>query len=300
MSYLEQKYDSTLVRISSNDRKEDLKHESSETFSANLEVPYMIHGCQVLTAHIPNTFYNISKGTFHFTVTYYNSVNGLYTHTVIQGSIAKGQYSDTELLDAFYTAADGILQTEAMINPWVPRLNRAETKIMDITHKTRITFDLPIYIAHQPYGNSLTVEISELDEESNEVLHHLGWRDNINSVNTSEGDYSLVAITPSVGRLEFTSPYSLDLTGRRIIDVYCPELAATAPGDPPIIAEVPMTQEWGDICFYQAPHDFAFLNEYSNPRYISEISLSLRDETGRLLDIGNHDWSILIKIFYSR
>jgi len=300
MSYLDQKYDSTLIRVSSNDRKEDLKHESSESFSANIGVPYMIHGCQVLTAHIPNTFYNISEGTFHFTVTHYSVPFNIHTHVVIQGSIAKGQYSDTELLDAFYTAADTILLTESVNHSWMPRLNRTETKIMDITHKTRITFDSPSSFVNEAAGNSVTIEISKFDDIDNEVLHHLGWRDNINSVNTAAGDYSLVVLAPGLGSLEFTSPYSLDLTGRRIIDVYCPELAATAPGDPPIIAEVPMTQEWGDICFYQAPHDFAFLNEYSNPRYISEISLSLRDEKGRLLDIGNHDWSVLVKIFYSR
>lgn len=300
MSYLDEKYDSTLVRISSSDRKEVLQHESSESFSADLEVPYIIHGCQVVTANIPNTFYNISKGTFHFNITYTDVGLGSSLTEVIQGTIGKGQYSDTELLDAFYVAADGILQTKTLSYPWIPRLNRTNMKILSNSHKTQIAFDIPAYFAGLPIGNTLQIEISDLTPEINEVLHHLGWRDNINSVNTANGDYILTATAPSLGSLEFISPYSLDLTGRRIIDVYCPELASTAPGDPPIVVEVPMTEEWGDVCYYHAPHDFAFLNEYSNPRYISEISLSLRDENGALLDIGNHDWSILVKIFYSR
>lgn len=298
MAYLDKKYDCTLVRISSSDRKEDLQHESSEQFSANLEVPFMIHGSQVLTANIPNTFYNISKGTFHFTITYTDNINGTVHVNEIEGAVEKGQYTDTELLDAFHTAAEAELKALSHLS-WIPSFNRADTKILEQSYKTRIAFDLPSSLS-SVYGNSLSIEISKLDDVHNEVLHHLGWRDNINSVNPAEGDYILTTLTPALGKMEFTSPYSLDLTGRRIIDIYSPELASTAPGDPPIIAEVPMTQEWGDVCFYHASHDFAFLNEYSNPRYISEVSLSLRDEKGDLLDIGNHQWSILLKIFYSR
>ncbi len=287
---------STLVRISSADRDEDLPHESAEQFSTELEVPYNVHATQLLSANIPNTHYNVSKGTFLFKILLVYPDNSTDEH-IISGSIPIGHYDVNTLLSTFIDYANPAIAA-AMVNDY-PTINKTTSIFDDVTGRLTVSFDgPPSWYTSQAFSH-VDFVFTNINPSENEVLHHLGWRDTPNYINTETPSLITTAYIPLLLPVMVQAPYTPELSYHRVIEIHCPELAETAPGNRSIIGEVLLDKEFGDVCFYKMLSDTAFLNEYASPRFINEISFSLRNAHGELFDNNNHDWSALIKVYYS-
>lgn len=291
---------STLIRVSSNDRNENLAHESAEYFSTELEVPYKIHATQLITANIPNTFYNISLGTFTFEITFhYPGSPPTATHEIISGTIPPGNYDFESLRVAFIEQANLAMAAISALNGL--SINPTTSTFGEQNHKLTLNFDTPSsWSTGYPAFDYFRFDFSNIDIQENEVLHHLGWRDTVNHLHQTasslvKNNYTPIFVLP----VKMEAPYTPELSYHRIVEIHSPELAEAAPGNRPIIGEVAMTQEYGDICYYTVQSDTMCLNEYASPRFINEISFSLCDQNGNLINNNNHDWSALIRVYYS-
>ena len=65
------------------------------------------------------------------------------------------------------------------------------------------------------------------------------------------------------------------------------------------ILAVPMEKAYGYVNHFQSTSDTSNLMAYNALRKFNQISLTLRDFKGRVLDIKGFNWSILIKVYYN-
>lgn len=314
MSVLDAQFESTLISISSSARDEDYKHHSAESFVYSLpnHIREMneVYACQVVSAHVPNTGYNISVGSFYFKYTTIdNSLGnlGLPLYGEVKGFIPVGWYDYDSLIQALVTAYNAIASGPPT-TLYRPPLMDANASFVDdtLTYKTTLTFFAQPDLI--PSSGSQTISVATEDavegsEITNEVLHHLGWPDTINQNFASTGSFTSNSVdyTNITEPMVIQSPFLADLTGNKVININCPELASNAKGLPPLLVTVPMNSEFGAVANYSPPSDGAFIHQYRSARSFTTFTLQLVSADGRTnINIGNQEWGIVIKFWFAR
>ena len=306
---LDQKFNSTLFSVSSVDRRETVKDESSEKFS--IALPFArefseVDAVQVLSVHLPNSAYNIKDGTWHFDFSYNADTsvgNGQgWTITPIEGAVPAGQYNYEELLEALANSYN----TAVASLPEVPDMVLSSSTVDLLTYKTTLSFQTKANFTMPAFGAMFISVGHESDpatlKDENEVLHHLGWYDTVNTIFDPVGTFQSNTITSSTSDiLTLSSPYLVDLSGPKELHIYCPELTSNLPGLKPLLVSVPISAEFGEIVNYHPSGDRCFIHEYRTARSLSELSFSIHEVTGREVhDLGNQEWGLLLKIWYSQ
>lgn len=87
-----------------------------------------------------------------------------------------------------------------------------------------------------------------------------------------------------------------------IVNIHCPELADYRNFDcknnsSSCIASFPITGEFGDVMSFRG-NDFDSVIEYETPRPVTSLTMSLRDNNGKIINTNGCDWFAVIKLFY--
>lgn len=216
----------------------------------------------MINAHLPNVFYNVRTGYTQFKI---RDDGSMIEYTT---SVSVGQYSLQGLMDAVGAAinADGgipIVFVSAVENA--------------VTRKGEMTFD-----------RDVTVISSSSD---NPLAFLLGF-------DAKEG------VTATSQASVLAAPFIPRLQGVKTAYIHIPELSLARhtldrDQDAHYIAGVPMDVEFGEIAHYSIKDPHTNLIEFHSPRGISTLSVSIRDSRGIVLDTHQHEWSCIIKIYYS-
>lgn len=261
MSYLEKKYHSSFVRISSHDRVSGSSSHFSISTRSNETSLREVRAVQVLSALIPNTFYNIPKYWNRFEYSHTTSpATGPYTESVL--FIDPGSYTIQDLCTALATQMTA-----------------------DLGSTVQITFDSNGVVTIA--GSGIYIRLTSGHERKvNPVAYYLGFQKTTGYSPTHVAD-SL----PALGNPD-------------TVYIHCPSLSVSSVYDfsdaaPDCILAVPNTAEYGDVMHYQSSDVLSNLMEFAAPRYMSEMTFTLRDKWNEILDTNGADWTITMKIFYS-
>lgn len=268
MAHLERKFFSQEIRVSSHDA-----HTGGSSinptghFTANFQglTQHLdhVHGVQVVSAIIPNTFYNIPLGRNTFT---FDELGTEYTVSVVPGN-----YTYQELLDTLGAAitASGAAAVYSL------------GTIDSITGLASMTFTT------NPANLTITSGFY-----TNPLAYYLGFDLMEGTVATSTAATLAIPYLPRLQGVtevyihchELASP-----TDELDNDQDSHYLACIGLGAIP----------FGGTCHYQIGDPHTNLKEYPSERSITSLTVSLRDGRGVLLDLNQAEWSFMFKIYYS-
>ncbi len=267
MDLLQNEFNSKLIRISAHDRDFNRLNESNSQFEINL--PSNTRGMRQVIASVPisfhctNLFYNVTDAQFLFN-------DGISDKVV---TVSDGQYTIDEFMAAFvtsYNAVTGLAMVYLPTTDANPDIDPI-TAVIDLDFKQQITF-------------------TASDENNIGII--LGFSfDNV--------EYT----TDGAGLI--TSPYPVDISGVDAVYLHSRSLSTGATDlDTKENVEyfpylqVPLDAAFGCPIFWKSTSNASFIHKYVTPRDISSIAISLRDNRGRLLNVQNSDWSLLLKVYY--
>jgi len=259
---LDAKTFSKYVRISSHDRDFNDTSQTASSFKVNIpshsrEFTALV-GCQVVSAHIPNLFYNINEYNNSFTFT---TIGDGLPHTIV---VPEGQYSSTELVDDLIALIDAELSSSNSYS------------VADNTFKLTLTFSEDVKFTPSIDTNGLPVILGWGERE----IEYTTTASSITSpypIDLSGVDAVYVHTRElSAGLTDF------DISGQ---DVH------------PIVS-VPLNVSFGQVAYYQSQDSTTGLIRFRNQRAITEINLRLRDSRGRLLDLNGSDMTVVVKIYF--
>ncbi len=265
---LETKYASSMVRVSSHDRNFNIKNESSSSFTVNVpsntEQLKNVLAVQPLSVKLPNLFYNCYNSIFKFSI---NTVD----YSI---SVPDGQYTIDSFMNEFvsaYNTATGNTMTYNSTSSATPDLDPITFKLdLDFASLSAITFTA---------------------SADNNIAQKLGF------------SYDDTVYTSSATGV-ITSPYPVDLSGPDAVYIHSIQMSngvhdMDTSGDIHVITAIPLDKPFGQTCFWQNSSASSHLIKFYSPRNITNISMNLRDNRGRLLDIQGADWTIILKVYYS-
>ena len=195
---------------------------------------------------------------------FYNIPSGLNTFDFNDGSdhtitITPGQYD----LDTLVT--DLLAQIDLIIGGTSTYAFNDVTQKLTITASSTIDFD---------------------SNTGNPIAHKLGFGDSVSYSGTV-----------------FNAPEIVNIIGPHTVSIHSPEISSNVidygsrSGTVRMIAEVPLDNPFGFMCYYRAQSS-SDLIKYKSVRNFNRIGMILRDIQGRRLDISNHDWSITLRVWY--
>jgi hypothetical protein len=215
---------------------------------------------QVINAQIPNVFYNIPNGLNTFSY----EVGGVSQPDIV---IPAGQYELSLLMDTFLGLLDNALALPAGSSSY--DFNEPN---QTPDFKVKLTTGSPISFTS--------------DENDNPIAFKLGF-----------GDQSYPDGT------QFDAPWIVNLVGPHTISVHSFQISnpvldyGATSGTIRLIAQVPLDKPFGQMCYFDAKTS-SDLIKYQQIKNWNQIRLILRDNQGRKMDIGNHDWSVTLKVWY--
>lgn len=263
MDLIDSKYQSRLLRLSAHDRKKNRQNETNSDFtldvkSQNSELKKIV-AVQVINAQIPNVFYNIPDGLNTFSY----EVGAVPQPDIV---IPPGQYELGQLMDVLL----GLLDTALALPPNSSTYVFNDGQVTDF--KVKITTGAPVSF------NS--------DENDNPIAFKLGFGKQTYADGT-----------------EFDAPFIVNLIGPHTVSVHSTQISnpvldyGASSGTIRLIAQVPLDNPFGQMCYFDAKTS-SDLIKYQKVKNWNQIRLILRDNQGRRMDIGNHDWSITLKVWY--
>jgi hypothetical protein len=263
---------SKLLRVSSHDRI-DLK---SNTSAFTVDIPSLTEGLsrlvgtQLLSAKIPNLFYNVDvKDLSEADPVLQLSYNGAdYNLT-----IPRGQYvfnistpPSNDLIQAIKT--EFFNETGATLDVAVDPVT------------LRLTF------SHA--SNPLSMTESNFNNSTGDLPQMLGFR-----------LPRPTALPTNV--LEAETIY--DLSGVNDVYIHCKQLALQSidldtQNSISLVGSIDIDSVFGSVSHYEIGSSHASMLQYPNERYVSELDIRLRDSKGRLTNLNNFDWTCIFKIYY--
>ena len=263
---------SKLMRISSHDKTNPADSNSSFTIDvpSNIEGLNNLIGIQLLSAKIPNLFYNVDtkdlSGVDPILQLTYNGVE--YDLT-----IPRGQYS----FDIANPGSNDLI--EAIKNEFLAQTGDALTITVD---------PVTLKLTFSTVANLLFITESNYNNSTGDLASILGFR------------LPRPTALPS-NILPADTIY--DLTGINDVYIHCRQLALQSidldtDNSISLIGSVDIDSPYGAVSHYQIGSSHANMISYPNRRYISEMDIRLRDSRGRLVNINGFDWTMIIKLYY--
>lgn len=269
MSYLEENFDSILIRISAHDAIDQGQQlVNTGRFSVNLSSTAQrifdgVRAIQFCNASIANTFYNIPSG--QNTLQYTDSVSGLHTWT-----LQPGQYS----LDAVREALKNQLEstTGSTVN----------VSVNGITSRLRIEITAPV------------AEVTF--HASTYTTNPLGYILGMSPIFSAD-------LTSSGGVLEF--PDLPRLQGVTDVIINCPQIAIRPTPDmggvassENYVARIPMNVPFGSVAHYDVQESLSHIFDYNRTQQsMGSLDIFLTDDRDNPIDPNGADWSFTIKVF---
>lgn len=265
MTHLEEKYDSVFLRVSAHDdpREEQDNSEIEISLPGSARQYSRVVGMQVVYVGIPHVFYNIPDDVKLI-------IEGTTTD-VEKAVIPKGFYTVEELLETIkiiindYAAFEFIDKFSYILNP--------------------INGMVSISIERDPLAPAADLFIWK----ANSIMKKLGFSTDIP--------------IKSPGLNTFHASSMPKLSGPQQIFVCCPEISVDtsdvqAGMNRDVLVCVPVNAAFGETIHFTPNNDIDALHEFGTERAVNTIFLSLRDAFGNLIKIGNHDWTIFMKVYY--
>lgn len=269
MAYLEENFDSILIRISAHDAVDQgLGPENTARFQVNLSATAQrifdgVRAIQFVNASIPNTFYNVPAGR-NFTQ-YIDTVSGLNTF-----ELEPGQYSVNSLMEKLQTAlATSTGQTVAVsLDDITQRIK------IEITGGAEVTFPQANYTNLNPLGYILGM--SEL--KSGDL--------------TSVGG---VLVFPDLPRLQGVTDVIINCSQIAIRPT--PDIGGVASSEY-YVARIPMDVPFGSVAHYDVQESVSHIFDYNRTtQSIGTLDIFLTDDRDLPLDLNGADWSFTLKVF---
>ena len=264
---------SKLMRISSHDKTNPADSNSSFTIDvpSNIEGLQNLIGIQLLSAKIPNLFYNVDtkdlSGSSPVLQITYNGIE--YDLT-----IPRGQYS----FDIANPGSNDLI--EAIKAEFLAQTGDALTVTLN-----PVTLKLTFSTA----SNLLFITESNYNNSTGDLPSILGFR---------------LPRTTALPTNVLPADTIYDLTGINDVYIHCRQLALHSidldtQNSISLIGSVDIDSPYGAISHYQIASSHANMLQFPNRRYISELDIRLRDSRGRLVNINGFDWSMIIKLYYT-
>lgn len=254
-----------IIIIASND-KNNTSNTNSD-FVVDLKETYHTQGIKnilVESISVPNVFYNVrsSTGSVNNVIVFQEAGQG-----VLNVSIPEGQYTTTTLMTAI----------EDAVNPSL--VNGPTLALTQDPLTNKITF------AINPLNNAVTF----FDASAGSSLAPV---------------FGLESGTIVAGFTAGTAPYPPDLTGVNMVYIHSPELGENHS----INADFGLIKSIDSVSFHDVPYgSFAYkqndeadlkLINFDIARNLKRVSIILRDDKGKKLDIGTKNMTINLKVFY--
>ena len=258
-------------RISSHDRSN--LNDNTSVFS--VDIPHSttsfrnVLGIQLLTATIPTSFYNIDS----YTVTGADPVLSFYYNGVLlELTVPRGQYVIVSDRTASPFPANDLLTV-------IENLFNTATG-SNITWSYDTVKNL-LTLSHTT--NNLEIKSDNLDLN---IWEKLGFQ------------------KPQGPATTLTANTLPNISGPQELFIHVSELANNvvdldADNGISLIGNVFINSPFGSTNHYQIGSSMANLTKYDTKRYIDTLSVRIRDSRGRLVNLNNLDWTILIRSYYS-
>lgn len=259
---LDAKYQSRLLRLSAHDRDKNRANESNSDFTLDVKSQNnelkKVVAIQVINAQIPNVFYNISTGQNTFDY----EILGVPQPQIV---VDEGQYELGQFMDKFLSLLDTALTLP----------------LGSSTYQFNETGSAPDYKVKITSGSAIEFTSSE----NNPIAWILGY-----------GDASYTGT-------QFDAPWIVNLTGPQTVSIHSTQISnpvldyGASSGTVRMIAQVPLDKPFGQMCYFNVQTS-SDLIKYQSIKSFNQIRLILRDNRGRRLDIGNHDYSLTLKVYF--
>ena len=262
---------SKIWRISAHDRT----NESDNTSAFSIDIPSLVESfsnvlaIQMISASIPSSFYNVD--TFDLdenknpTLEFY--YNGVFTSL----TIPRGQY---------------VIITDRSASPFPANdlLSKIETEFNTVTGST-ITFSYDTVKTRL----SLTHATNTLEIKQDNIDDNL-W-------------YKLGFLKPQGPSTTIVANSLPNLSGVQQLFIHINQLSNNSidldkENGISLIGSVMVEAPYGGNNNYEIKSSQANLIKYNNQRDISFLDIRLRDSRGRLININNQDWTVLLKSYY--
>lgn len=269
MAYLEENFDSILIRISAHDAiDQGLVPQSTSSFQVNLSATAQrifdgVRAIQFCNATIPNTFYNVPAGR-NWTQ-YTDSVSGLNTF-----ELAPGQYSINSIMDHLKTILSASTGQTVTVN------------IDDVTKKVKITITGGAEVTF-PQANFANM---------NPLGHILGMSEIIPGDLTSVGG---VLEFPDLPRTQGVTDVIINCSQIAIRPT--PDIGGVASAEH-YVARIPMNVPFGAVAHYDVSESVSHIFDYNRTtQSIGTLDIYLTDDRDMPLDLNGADWSFTLKVF---
>ena len=261
----------SIWRVSSHDRTDS--NDNTSAFSidvpASVESFKNVLAIQLLSASVPSSFYNIdSYNTLEQDVTLEFYYNGVFTSL----TIPRGQY---------------IIVTDRTASPFPANdlLSVIETQFASVTGSAitwsynTVTNKLSIIHA----TNTLEIKQTNLDDVN--LWDKLGFLKPQGAATTLTADTipNISGVQQIFIHVSQLSNNSVDLDTQNGIS---------------LIGGVLVTAPFGGNNNYEIKSSMANLIKYTTQRNIDFLDIRLRDSRGRLININNQDWTMMIRSYY--
>ena len=252
-----------LLRIASSDKVEDLS-ESNSKFTVSLNETLnvqQIKGYSVLSASFPNTFYNISEAdlTNLLVILVSNGVDGVIPYHV---TIPPGFYNIDDLMTALKKAIDPGLTPDTI------------TISLKSDSDPRLVFTM----SASPLTTSFTTQGGNMHKV-------LGI--------TQDSPFQKEYTCDELPRLQGTTNaylHSRVLGQGNLLDAEG-RIFST-------ICAIPIRAEYGFYNHWETADEDLFSVAFPSPRNLQSINIVLRDLDGRVLDIRQHELTVVLRVFY--
>ena len=256
-------------RISSHDRSN--LNDNTSVFS--VDIPHSttsfrnVLAIQLLTATIPTSFYNLDT----YTVTGEDPVLSFYYNGgLIELTIPRGQYIiQTERVAPF--ASNDLLTTienefNAVTGSSISWAYDSIKNLLTLTHAT----------------NSLEIKSENLDLN---IWEKLGYQKPQGPATTLTAD---------------TLP---NISGPQELFIHVSQLSNNvvdldSDNGISLIGNIFINTPFGSTNHYQIGSSMANLIRYDTKRYIDSLDVRVRDSRGRLINLNNQDWTMLLRAYY--
>jgi hypothetical protein len=263
---------SKLLRVSSHDRI----NLNSNTSAFTVDIPGLTEGMsrlvgvQLLSAKIPNLFYNVDvKDISEADPVLQLNYNGSDVNIVIP----RGQY---------------------VYNPATPPSNDLIQAIKtEFFNQTGDTLDVSVdpvtlKLTFSHVSNPLSMTESNFNNSTGDLPEMLGFR------------LPRPTALPS-NVLEADTIY--DFSGVNDVYIHCRQLALQSidldtQNSISLVGSIDIDSVFGSVSHYEISSSHASMLQYPNERYVSELDIRLRDSKGRLVNLNNFDWTCIFKIYY--
>lgn len=103
--------------------------------------------------------------------------------------------------------------------------------------------------------------------------------------------------------LTFTATSLPKLSGPQQLFICCPEISVDtsdvqAGMNRDVLICIPVDVEFGQTMHFTPNNDIDALHEFGTERAVNNLFLSIRDSFGNVIKMGNHDWTIFLKVYY--